>query len=286
MKKEAIIDSILSLYNDLDGNTVEITDDGCERKSPIYDPPLVGFGDAHDGLFDKYKKPAVIGPWHMSPDEWLPGAETVVSIFFPFSEDVRRSNRSGDQPSYEWLYGRIEGQAYIAVFSGKLKELIENNGIAVCVPSIDARFRSFKRGEGLDGYSDARPDTYGSRWSERHAAYVCGLGTFGLSKGLITSRGIAGRFTSLIISDKITPDKRPYSGIYDYCPMCGACAKNCPAGAITIENGKDHILCEKWLNRTAEKYAPRYGCGKCQTGVPCENCIPVKGRTDSASSAG
>lgn len=40
----------------------------------MYDLPLVGFGDAQDPLFEEYKKPGVIGPWHMSPKEWLPGA--------------------------------------------------------------------------------------------------------------------------------------------------------------------------------------------------------------------
>lgn len=32
-----------------------------------------------------------------------------------------------------------------------------------------------------------------SRWSERHAAYAAGLGTFSLSDGFISSRGIAHR---------------------------------------------------------------------------------------------
>ena len=31
-----------------------------------------------------------------------------------------------------------------------------------------------------------------------HAAYLCGLGTFGLSRGIITKPGMAGRFGSIM----------------------------------------------------------------------------------------
>ena len=110
--------------------------------------------------------------------------------------------------------------------------------------------------------------------SERHAAYACGLGTFGLSRGIITQKGMAGRVASMIVDSTLETDERPYSGVYDYCVKCGACAKRCPAGAITVERGKNNALCSRYLDRMGERYAPRYGCGKCQTGVPCEHKIP------------
>jgi len=72
----------------------------------------------------------------------------------------------------------------------------------------------------------------------------------------------------------LPPDRRGYENIYDYCSMCGKCAKNCPANAISVEKGKDHRLCFAFLEKTSEKYKPRYGCGKCQVGVPCESRIP------------
>jgi ferredoxin len=58
--------------------------------------------------------------------------------------------------------------------------------------------------------------------------------------------------------------------------MCGACAANCPVGAISIESGKNHLLCSKYLNSAEKRYAPRYGCGKCQVAVPCENASPAE----------
>ena len=242
----------------------------------MFDVPLVGFGAAWDSLFDEYKEAGVVGPWHRGPCDWLPGAASVVSMFLPFTERVRRSNR-GDlsETSPEWLHGRVEGQRFINAFTGEVRRWLETRGVGCCAPSIDGRFRSFNAGEGLGGYPEAGEGTFGSNWSERHAAYVCGLGTFGLSRGVITMRGMAGRFTSVIIDLELEADPRPYSGVYDYCVRCGACARRCPAGAISLEGGKDHVACGKWLKRSRERYAPRYGCGQCQTSVPCEDKNPA-----------
>ncbi|RKJ54879.1 epoxyqueuosine reductase, partial [bacterium 1XD42-8] len=43
-----------------------------------------------------------------------------------------------------------------------------------------------------------------------------------------------------------------------------------------LEQGKNHALCREYLQKTKEKFSPRFGCGKCQTGVPCEYQIPVR----------
>lgn len=74
-----------------------------------------------------------------------------------------------------------------------------------------------------------------SNWSERHIAFVAGLGTFGLSKSLITKRGCAGRYGSVITSLPFKSIRREYDGVYDYCSMCGECIARCPSGAITKE---------------------------------------------------
>ncbi len=64
--------------------------------------------------------------------------------------------------------------------------------------------------------------------------------------------------------------------------MCRACIRNCPVDAISTENGKDHKKCTSFQDLTAEKFKPRYGCGKCQVGVPCESRIPARRRDSSA----
>lgn len=241
----------------------------------IFDTPLMGVASASDGIFKKLLRHDVVGPHHIGPDEWLPGAKSVVSFFFPFSEGVRRSNSAEiAMPSAGWLYARIEGQALISKLMAELALKMACSGQRCVVPSLDARFWSK-----TSGTTARHPgESYTSCWSERHVAFICGLGTFGLSKGLITSRGTAGRFSSLITVTELEADERRYSGATDYCTMCGKCVLNCPAGAITLAAGKDHAKCSAFLDTTLEAFKPRYGCGKCQVDVPCEHMIPTKVR--------
>ena len=103
---------------------------------------------------------------------------------------------------------------------------------------------------------------------------MCGLGTFGLSKGLITKKGTSSKIGSIVTDLYVKPDIREYENIYEYCLMCGACVKQCPVNAISIENRKNHTLCSEFLNKIKEKHKPRYGCGKCQVNVPFESFIP------------
>ncbi len=240
----------------------------------LFDEPLVGIAAAEDPLFAKMKEPGVIGPGYLAPREWLSGAQSVISLFFPFSERVRTSNRGReDTPSTEWLYGRIEGQNYInGVMSRKLTAWLEDRGARVVAPMQTDRFgmKQVPNPEFADDYM------FESTWSERHAAFVAGLGTFGLSRGLITERGVAGRFLGLVTDAEIEPDMRPYSDPYEYCIRCGACAPRCPVGAIITDRGRINRICHVYLDEMKPVYAPRYGCGKCQTEVPCEHEIPKR----------
>ena len=273
MEKNWIVEQVLDVYNTCAGNVIDEPD----KKFTMFDAPLVGIGTANDELFDKYKEPGVIGPWFLKPEEWMEGAKTVVSIFFPFTQEVKESNRKfSELPSVEWLYGRIEGQAFITAFITELSHRMTQAGVKNCVPLLDERFAQVNAGNHFQEYGCVTEKTYGSNWSERHAAYVCGLGTFGLSKGIITEKGMAGRFASIILEAEIPADVRPYTEIYEYCTMCGACVRRCPVQAITIEEGKNHNICHAWVTKTKELCAPRYGCGLCQTKVPCESRIPAR----------
>ncbi len=272
MNKKEFTAFLLNICASVPGNNLPNTE------QPIYDAPLIGFGSAADSLFEDFKKPEIIGPWHMSPAEWLGGAKTVVSLFFPFSEAVRAPHRKscGDIP-FEWLYARVEGQSLLDDMMRAAAKELSGLGINSAVPAIDPRFKAMQGGKGgIQGYAEINEDSFGSTWSERHAAYVCGLGTFGLSKGLITEKGIAGRFASIIIDLELEADQRPYTGVYDYCTKCGACIRRCPVEAISLEAGKDHKICGPWVDKSKQTYAPRYGCGLCQTKVPCESRRPGK----------
>lgn len=239
---------------------------------PYFDPPIIGVADAADPLFKELKKKKVAGKKFMLPEEWLPGAQSVISYFLPFSTRVRTSNHEPGTASPEWMHGRFAGEEFNVILRYFLTEEMKFAKGKAVSPGLDKRMK-------VD-YSN-----FTSTWSERHVAYVAGLGTFGLNAGLITKRGMAGRFGSVITDIKIEPTVRPYENHYQYCPhltdgSCGECIERCPVGAIT-ENGKDHAKCHHYLYKQnpLKDLADRYGypysaCGKCQTNVPCEEQIP------------
>jgi len=236
----------------------------------IFERPIFGFADASDPMFEELRRPEAVGDCLMLPNEWLGGAKSVISFFLPFTEEIKESNAQDLlETSALWLHGRIEGQAFLNKLTLFIAEKLRDMGCEAVVPSLDKRFKIFRNYNGLE---------FTSCWSERHAAFVCGLGTFCLSKGLITEKGVAGRFGSIITTAALEPSERKYSGIYEYCTMCGACVHNCPVDAISLETGKDHKKCSDYLDITMVKYKPRYGCGKCQVKVPCQSGIPKKSK--------
>ena len=284
MEKQELINSLAHFVNTSPANLISAEDairpDLTGMK--MFDAPLVGFAAADDSLFTaEYKKPGVIHPEYRTPDEWLPGAATVISFFLPLTERVKASNRGRyDDPyaeglelraSPEWLHARIEGQDFVDLVTAYVQTLLEESGFQTVCPTTSGKLRMIT--------------PYISTWSERHAAYAAGLGTFGLSKGLITEKGMAGRFGSVITSAVFAPDVRPYSSPFEYCTMCGACMRKCPAGAIDKSRGcalgKDQNICGPYVGGNklpphGPRQVVRYGCGKCQTGVPCESGIPGK----------
>ena len=240
----------------------------------LYEEPLVGTADAGDPLFAALQAPEAVGPWFRVPGDWLPGARTVLSFFLPFSRRVRESNIPGRDPSGGWLHGRVEGQAFLMEACRYLKARLEAEGYEAVIPCDCPEFWSVGRA-GSNPRAWDPSASFTSVWSERHVAYVCGLGTFGLSRGLITEKGQCGRFGSLVTTAPLPATPRPCTGLYDYCTRCGACAARCPAGAISLAEGKAHPPCAAYLAVTGRRFPPRYGCGKCQVGVPCMSRIPL-----------
>ena len=238
----------------------------------IFDEPLIKVASAEDPMFAELRKPEIIHPEVMLPTDWLAGSKSVISFFLPFTEEIRRSNtQSHFYPSDEWLHGRIEGQIMGALLAEHLKDIMIKNGFQAIYPLTDSRYTMLEK--------------FKSNWSERHVAHICCLGTFSLSKGLITEKGVAGRFGSIVTDCFIEPTARPYATPFENCTMCGMCAITCPADAIDFKKGvvygKDHSACSAYLDKLKlDPHGPnqriRYGCGKCQVGVPCQSVNPTR----------
>lgn len=257
--------------------------------TPIYDEPVVGFASGSDPLFEDYKK--IIGDFHMTPQEFLQkvAAEqgksmevqadqcTVICWCLPIVDETRGTMRKEtDKASEKWVHTRIYGEQFNNKIREGVSRFLADKGVFAYSPLVTKHFKML---------TDV-PGGYSSNWSERHALFAAGLGTFGLSEGLITPKGKAMRCGTTIALAKMPATSRPYQKHNEYCLFfrngkCTECAKRCPAKAIS-EKGHDKLKCKSFTLDYMSKYTREhykmegYGCGLCQTSVPCESCIPVK----------
>jgi epoxyqueuosine reductase QueG len=246
---------------------------------PYFDPPLVGVASADDPLFGAYKE--IIGPFHSTPGELLAGAASVVCWVLPIPRETRQSNRREQAlPSLAWARTRSFGEGFNVALRKHVVAWLAARGHAAVAPPLSPGWRQL----------DETPVGIASTWSERHAAYAAGLGTFSLNDGLITARGIAHRLGSVVTTLKLPPTSEGRPGVRDHCGFydgsCTACIGRCPARAISA-SGHDKALCNAYLEDTIKARVagpwgtPSPGCGLCQTGVPCESRIPPRRRRAS-----
>ena len=249
-------------------------------KEPYFDEPLVGYASASDPIFKRYKE--IIGEFHLTPTEIFEktfSAEltkgTVICWILPISRHVRDSNRAEAQwPSLEWARTRTHGETCNDKLREHLVAFLATLGHKAVAPILSCGWKQFP----------STPVGIASSWSERHAAYAAGLGTFSLNDGLITERGIAHRCGSVITDLLLTPSpvhvqSHTANCLFSRDGSCGRCIGRCPAEAIT-EAGHHKDKCRQYVyEQIPSEVGDRYdvegrGCGLCQTNVPCEDRIP------------
>lgn len=248
----------------------------------IWDKPLLGVAAGDDPIFKSFRDK--VDALHWTPLEaFIAGGYStdseseisVISWVLPHTEITKRDNaQEKNMPSERWARSRINGEGANMKLRQNIVSFLTEKGYQAVSPMLLKDWTQM----------NSTRYTYTSNWSERHIAHACGLGTFGLCDGLITPLGKAVRLGSIVVKARLTPNPRPYSRFDEYCPFktrhaCGACIKRCPVGALS-ENGHDKKLCEKFLHEHAQEYVGThygltgYGCGLCQTGVPCASQIP------------
>ena len=248
-----------------------------------FDTPLVGFTRGDDPIYETYKD--VVGPFHWTPleifaltfdDLTVKAAElTVISWILPQTRATKADNRKQTTyPAESWARARIFGEEVNVKLRKHVVAILQENGYQALAPMLSDQWQRKES----DKY------VFASTWSERHAAYASGLGTFGLCDGLITARGKAMRTGSVVARIKIPATKRPYSDHHAYClfftkGICGKCIPRCPVEALS-EAGHDKIKCRNHIRPATADYVKShygfdgYACGLCQTKVPCESKIP------------
>ena len=237
----------------------------------FFERPIFSITRADDPGFGALKRPEVVGEHHMMPFEWLPDAKAVISVFMPYNRKTVESNKKDDVvPSMEWLYTRVDGQRFLLALGAMIRDELLAGGYKAVTPYTEDKFIMQVSASPPPGTEHVPP--FSSNWSERHVAYVCGLGTFGLSTNFISKAGSAGRLVSIVTDWSVVPDELDYHDWLGYCNRCGACVRRCPAKAHYEDRpgSKDHAKCGAFIGKICEPFRPRYGCGKCQSGIPCE----------------
>ena len=281
--REEIENAICRYVEDAPGNRFPFYD------APIWETPLVGFSSGSDPLYSFFK--GDIGDFYQTPEDVFRDAFpdtmvdgerlTVISWVLPQSAYTKSCHaREREMPSHPWVYCRMYGEEINKALCMHMIDEFKRYGIRATNPYLCSerwqRLISEKYGES-------------GTWSERHTAYVSGLGTFSLTDGLITEAGMAVRVGSLIAEIHLEPTPRPYKTHTAYCLFyeedakvrCTACIDRCPVGAID-ENGHDKLKCKAYGREVCKPFSvENYGleihsCGLCQVGVPCESRNPTR----------
>lgn len=219
--------------------------------------PLVGFSSADDPLYERVVE--IVGPHHQRPHDFLPKAKTVISFFIPFQKRTVQANRSRGSVADLW------GRSYLAA-----NKWINGLNQALC---------DFLISRGFDGVSVPAthtydPETLKAGWSHRSAAFIGGLGRFGLNRMLITRLGCAGRYGTVFTSAELPVSERSEEELCLFYKngSCRACLKACPVSTLS-EGGFDRFKCNELLLGNKEYLSARGitadVCGKCVVAGPC-----------------
>lgn len=278
MTNESVVSWIQSRMTKLEYNNMK------ELPGFAFDIPEVGFSRGDDPLYAFYKD-HIDPQLYRLPQDWLksafgkefdPAQISIVSWVLPQTADTREKSREmADCPPLEWQMVRVHGEECNRSLAKALEQHFIELGFEAVAPMCSPEF----------SWGDSERFVKVSNWSERHTAFISGLGTFGLCDGLISKKGKAARYGSVIVHAKLAPTQRTYTEYNEYCMAkngCTACIRRCPAGAIT-EAGHDKRKCIAYhANVIKPTCHDRYDydgyavCGLCQTGVPCESGIPGK----------
>lgn len=227
--------------------------------------PVVGFADANDPKFAELKQ--IIGPNHALPQDIVLHAKSVVVYFVPFGADIVKSNIPGEESSRAWDIANIETNQLITELNRTLHDWITERGFQASLLPPTYNYDSVR---------------LVSDWSHKSAAYIAGIGKFGINQVLITEQGCCGRIGSVITDMKLEPGEFQDAEycLYKRSGKCGVCIMRCPNDALDLAPhaaNYDRYRCnEQIYDKIVPQYAIGTGdaCGKCMCGVPCAVRIP------------
>ncbi|MGC9516574.1 MAG: epoxyqueuosine reductase [Methanomicrobiales archaeon] len=224
-----------------------------KEKCKTMDIPMVGFTSVNRWVEPPSKLPNQFQEWipqEFWPQSIYPDAKTVIVIGLPVQIPILDT-----APSiyYHELYNTVNILLDIKAY--EIANFITEKGY----PSIFLP---------RDGYGDIEvlidhPLTF---FSHRHAAFLAGLGSFGLNNVLLTKKyGPRVRFTSMFTSASLSSDPL---NCPDLCTRCFLCADHCPVDAIPKNGDFPPPLDKKGCALRSQKLRKEYRS-------PCGICIKV-----------
>ena len=181
-----------------------------EPDEKAWDEVLVGFSSGADPLYEAYKD--LVWELHWTPLEAFsvqfpevsvtPDDLMVISWILPQREATKADNRKETfYPSRRWVQARFPGEEFNNILRRHVVQELSSSGVKSVAPIL------------LPEWTWGKSPKYvlASKWSERHAAYAGGLGTFGLCDGLITPKGKAHRVGSVVANLSVPATARPYN---------------------------------------------------------------------------
>jgi epoxyqueuosine reductase len=217
------------------------------NKCAELDVSLVGFAPAErwdDPLFEPWV------PEQFRPGAIFPGTNTVIVIGIPVSLPVLETSPS---IFYHELYKTVN--TMLDLSSYRISIMLNRHGYpSIAVP---------RDGYGSINVIKENPVAF---FSHRHAAFLAGLGNFGVNNMILTpGYGPRVRFTSIFTHAKIKGGEIMHTPL---CIHCNRCVTICPVNALQEEDYPAGLMDKKTCATRSEELFKRYIS-------PCGFCIKV-----------
>ncbi len=224
-------------------------------RSDIMRTPLVAISSPQNPMYEELRE--ILGPVYKHPLELFPETQSIISYFIPFTKELALSSKNGASD--------IWAEAYITINNHFLK--------------IDQAVTDYLQTLNYDTYRIAGVHSYDadilrSVWSHRSAAAIAGLGQFGLNNMLISDKGAAGRYCTILTSApiEISTYRTPIHCGYMKNKSCKICMDSCPVGALSPD-GFDRFEChDKVIVNNTKRFMKNIGeadvCGICVSNCP------------------
>ena len=223
--------------------------------------PLVGVADA-----TRWEKPP-FQPWmpvEFYPQSIFPGTRSVIVIGLPVHLPVIETTPSIFYHEHYNTINRLLDQ-----FTYQIAERLNQGGHpAIAIPR--------------DGYGsiDVLRELPVAFFSHRHAAFLAGLGTFGMNNMILTpAYGPRVRFSSVFTTTRLPPDPVMEQ---ELCIRCNRCVEMCPSSALPGDPYPGGITRKDACTRYSAALFRRHAspCGVCIRVCPVGEDREQFGRTD------